>query len=51
MVIDNHSKIQITKILAKNGKVIDEAKIVAKKITIKKRREKNFEKGSKKIGY
>ena len=46
-----HSKIQITKILAKNGKVIDEAKIVDKKITIKKKEEKNFEKGSKKIGY
>ena len=44
-----HSKIQITKILAKNGKVIDEAKIVAKKITIKKkRREKNFEKRKQK---
>ena len=30
-----HSKIQITKILAKNGKVIDEAKIVEKKKTVK----------------
>ena len=30
-----HSKIQITKILAKGGKVIDEAKIVEKKKTIK----------------
>ena len=30
-----HSKIQITKILAKNGKVIDEAKIVEKKKAIK----------------
>ena len=31
-----HSKIQITKILAKGGKVIDEAKIVEKKKSIKK---------------
>ena len=31
-----HSKIQITKILAKGGKVIDEAKIVEKKKVIKK---------------
>ena len=30
-----HSKIQITKILAKGGKVIDEAKIVEKKISVK----------------
>ena len=30
-----HSKIQITKILAKDGKVIDEAKIVEKKKTVK----------------
>ena len=30
-----HSKIQITKILAKNGKVIDEAKIVEKKKIVK----------------
>ena len=30
-----HSKIQITKILAKGGKVIDEAKIVAKKKAVK----------------
>ena len=30
-----HSKIQITKILAKNGKVIDEAKIVEKKKAVK----------------
>jgi len=30
-----HSKIQITKILAKGGKVIDEAKIVEKKRTVK----------------
>ena len=31
----HHSKIQITKILAKGGKVIDEAKIVEKKKAIK----------------
>ena len=31
-----HSKIQITKILAKGGKVVDEAKIVEKKKVIKK---------------
>ncbi len=31
-----HSKIQITKILAKGGKVIDEAKIIEKKKTVKK---------------
>ena len=31
-----HSKIQITKILAKGGKIIDEAKIVEKKKPIKK---------------
>ena len=31
-----HSKIQITKILAKGGKVIGEAKIVEKKKTVKK---------------
>jgi len=30
-----HSKIQITKILAKGGKVVDEAKIVEKKETVK----------------
>ena len=30
-----HSKIQITKILAKDGKVIDEAKIVEKKEIVK----------------
>tara|TARA_Y100001936_G_scaffold179830_1_gene176789 strand:+ start:203 stop:610 length:408 start_codon:yes stop_codon:yes gene_type:complete len=30
-----HSKIQITKILAKNGKVIDEAKIINEKKTVK----------------
>ena len=35
-----HSKIQITKILAKNGKIIDEAKIVDKKKTIKKEEKK-----------
>ena len=31
-----HSKIQITKILAKGGKIIDEAKIIKKKEPIKK---------------
>ena len=31
-----HSKIQITKILAKGGKIVDEAKIVEKKKIIKK---------------
>ena len=31
-----HSKIQITKILAKGGKIIDEAKIIEKKKPIKK---------------
>tara|TARA_B100001248_G_scaffold81437_1_gene59279 strand:- start:1281 stop:1685 length:405 start_codon:yes stop_codon:yes gene_type:complete len=30
-----HSKIQITKILAKGGKIIDEAKIIEKKKTVK----------------
>ena len=30
-----HSKIQITKILAKNGKVIDEANIINEKKTVK----------------
>ena len=30
-----HSKIQITKILAKNGKVIDEAKTITEKKTVK----------------
>ena len=30
-----HSKIQITKILSRNGKVVDEAKIVEKKKTVK----------------
>ena len=30
-----HSKIQITKILAKGGKVVDEAKIIEKKKTVK----------------
>ena len=33
-----HSKIQITKILAKGGKIIDEAKIVEKKKVIKKKK-------------
>ena len=37
-----HSKIQITKILSKDGKVIDEAKIVAKKKKpSKKKKEKS----------
>ena len=35
-----HSKIQITKILAKGGKVIDEAKIVEKKKVIKKEKKR-----------
>ena len=35
-----HSKIQITKILAKDGKIIDEAKIVEKKKIVKKEKEK-----------
>ena len=30
-----HSKIQITKILAKGGKVVDEAKIIEKKKSVK----------------
>ena len=34
-----HSKIQITKILAKGGKVIDEAKIVEKKKAVKDKKE------------
>ena len=42
-----HSKIQITKILAKNGKVIDEAKIINEKKTVKT--EKRDKKESKKI--
>ena len=42
-----HAKIQITKILAKGGKVIDEAKIVEKKKTLKKGK-KDIEKESKK---
>ena len=33
-----HSKVQITKILAKDGKVIDEAKIVEKKKTVKEQK-------------
>ena len=43
-----HSKIQITKILAKNGKIIDEAKIVDKKKTIKKEEKKILKKEAKK---
>ena len=42
-----HSKIQITKILAKGGKVIDEAKIVEKKKIVKQEK-KDIKKGSKK---
>tara|TARA_B100001027_G_C16223397_1_gene310925 strand:+ start:454 stop:861 length:408 start_codon:yes stop_codon:yes gene_type:complete len=30
-----HSKIQITKILAKNGKIIDETKVLEKKVSVK----------------
>ena len=43
-----HSKIQITKNLAKNGKIIDEAKIVDKKKTIKKEEKKILKKEAKK---
>ena len=43
-----HSKIQITKILAKGGKIIDEAKIVEKKKVIKKEEKKNIKKVLKK---
>ena len=39
-----HSKIQITKILAKGGKIIDEAKIVEKKKVIKKEKKKDIKK-------
>ena len=42
-----HSKIQITKILAKGGKVIDEAKIVEKKRTVKEAK-KDIKKSVKK---
>ena len=42
-----HSKIQITKILAKGGKVIDEAKIVEKKKTVKEEK-KEIKKAKKK---
>ena len=44
-----HSKIQITKILAKGGKVIDEAKIVEKKKAVKEIK-KDIKKTEKKIG-
>ena len=44
-----HSKIQITKILAKGGKVIDEAKIVDKKKVVKTEK-KDIKKVLKKIG-
>ena len=43
-----HSKIQITKILAKGGKIIDEAKIVEKKKVIKKEEKKDIKKTLKK---
>ena len=39
-----HSKIQITKILAKGGKIIDEAKIIEKKKIIKKDKKKDIKK-------
>jgi len=42
-----HAKIQITKILAKGGKIIDEAKIVVKKKTIKEDK-KDIKKSAKK---
>ena len=44
----HHSKIQITKIFSKGGKIIDEFKIVEKKKTIKE--EKSCKKDNKKIG-
>tara|TARA_E500000331_G_C16802243_1_gene517125 strand:- start:39 stop:449 length:411 start_codon:yes stop_codon:yes gene_type:complete len=43
-----HSKIQITKILAKGGKIIDEAKIIEKKKVIKKEEKKDIKKVLKK---
>ena len=43
-----HSKIQITKILARGGKIIDEAKIVEKKKVIKKEEKKDIKKVLKK---
>ena len=43
-----HSKIQITKILAKGGKVIDEAKIVEKKKAVKRKTKKDIKKTVKK---
>ena len=43
-----HSKIQITKILSKGGKIIDEAKIVEKKKVIKKEEKKDIKKVLKK---
>ena len=43
-----HSKIQITKILAKGGKVIDEAKIVEKKKVIKEEKKTSKKKEAKK---
>ena len=44
-----HSKIQITKILAKGGKIIDEAKIVEKKKAVKETK-KSIKKNTRKIG-
>ena len=43
-----HSKIQITKILAKGGKIIDKAKIIEKKKVIKKEEKKDIKKVLKK---
>ena len=43
-----HSKIQITKILSKGGKVLDEAKIAEKKISVKKKENKILKKVEKK---
>ena len=45
-----HAKIQITKILAKGGKIIDEAKIVEKKKTTKVEKKVKDNKSSKKVG-
>ena len=42
-----HSKIQITKILAKGGKVIDETKVVEKKKVVKEKK-KDIKKTEKK---
>jgi len=45
-----HAKIQITKILAKGGKIIDEAKIVEKKKATKIVKKVEDNKSSKKVG-